>query len=273
MKGSDFNKWFACVQALSPAKKELLTAALTGTDPAATVASELGVLGLTHCPHCAAGSPVRFGYASGPKSYKGHAYRRTFNALTHTPLARLHHCDAWRVFAQALIDGESVRRSVAKAGVHRNTAFRWRHRFLAEPAAMQAKRLAGIAEADDTFMRRSSNGARDVSTKKTRKGRNPDDKVGVLIMRDRKGHTLSSTLQTVDHQTMNDAVGHRLQHETTLCNGGAPVYRRHALHCGVTHEPANQAQGIRVREAPRFMCKTSMSITADGKAGWNASTA
>ena len=68
------------------------------------------------------------------------------------------HREAWRVYAQALIDGESVRRSAAKAGVHRNKAFRWRHRFLAAPAAMQAKRLAGIAEADETVMRRSYSG-------------------------------------------------------------------------------------------------------------------
>lgn len=143
MEEPDFNAWLARLPALSPAQKQRLAAALTGADPATTVANELDALGVSRCPHCAAGSPVRFGHASGLQRYKCHACRRTFNALTGTPLARLRHRDAWRVFAQALIDGESVRASAASAGVHRNTAFRWRHRFLAAPAAMQAKCRGG----------------------------------------------------------------------------------------------------------------------------------
>lgn len=41
---------------------------------------------------------------------------------------------------EALIDGETVRASAARAGIHKNTAFRWCHRFLAVPAVMQAPR-------------------------------------------------------------------------------------------------------------------------------------
>src|SRR5680860_1182961 len=134
MKASDFNEWLGGLPTLSAAQKQRLQDALTGSDPATTITRELDALGVSRCPHCAAGSPVRFGHASGLQRYKCHACRRTFNALTGTPLARLRHRDAWSVFAQALIDGESVRRSAAKAGVHRNTAFRWRHRFLAAPA-------------------------------------------------------------------------------------------------------------------------------------------
>lgn len=260
MNEAEFNEWLARLPALSAAQKQRLETALTDADPAPTVARELDALGVANCPHCAAGSPVRFGHANGLQRYQCHACRRTFNALTGTPLAGLRHREAWRVYAQALIDGESVRRSAAKAGVHRNTAFRWRHRFLAAPAAMQAKRLAGIVEADDTVMRRSYKGSRSLNRpprkrgggkKKSRRGRDPDDEVGVLVMRDREGHTLSSALETIDSQTINGTVGPRLDREAVLCTDGAPVYQRYAQHRGVVHEPVNLAQGIRIRR-PAF---------------------
>ena len=125
---------------------------------------------------------------------------------------------------------------------------------------MQARRLAAIAEADETFMRRSYKGSRSLKrpprqrgggTKKSRRGRDPDDEVGVLVMRDREGHTLSNALETVDHQSIDDTVGHRLEREAALCTDGASVYQRYAQHRGVTHEPVNLAQGIRVRR-PAF---------------------
>src|SRR5699024_8747253 len=128
--------------------------------------------------------------------------------------------------AQALIDGQTVRQSARRAGVHRNTAFRWRHRFLAAPAAMQAEHLAGIAEADETVMRRSYKGSRSLSRpprkrgggiKKASKGRDPANEVDVLVMRDREGHTLSNALDTVTHQTIDNTVGYRLDREAVLC--------------------------------------------------------
>lgn len=246
--------------ALTASQKQRLETALSGSAPAMGVARELDAAGVSECPHCATGAPVRFGHASGLQRYKCHGCRRTFNVLTGTPLARLRHRAAWRVFAQALIDGETVRASATRAGVHRNTAFRWRHRFLAAPATMQAQRLTGIAEADETVMRRSYKGSRSLDrpprkrgggARKSKKGRDPDDEVGVLVMRDRQGHTLSNALDTVDTATIDDTVGHRLEREAVLCTDGAPVYQRYAQHRGVVHEPVNLAQGVRVRR-PAF---------------------
>lgn len=70
-------------------------------------------------------------------------------------------------------------------------------------------------------------------------------------MWDREGHTLSDALDTVNHQTIDDTVGHRLDSEAVLCTDGAPVYRRYAQDRGVVHEPVNLAQGIRIRR-PAF---------------------
>lgn len=260
MEERTFNDWLASLPALTPVQRQRLETALAGWDPATSVARELEAMGVSECPHCATGSPVRCGHANGLQRYKCHACRGTFNVLTGTPLARLRHRSAWRVFAQALIDGQTVRQSAQRAGVHRNTAFRWRHRFLAAPAAMQAQRLAGIAEADETVMRRSYKGSRTLKrpprkrgggAPKDKKGRNPDDEVGVLVMRDREGRTLSDALDTVNYQTIDDTVGHRLEREAVLCTDGASVYQRYARGRGIVHEPVNLAQGIRIRR-PAF---------------------
>jgi hypothetical protein len=76
---------------------------------------------------------------------------KTFNALSGTPLARLRHRERWGEYAQALIDGDTVRGAARRCGVHKNTAFRWRHRFLARSAGLKPSRLHGIVEADATY--------------------------------------------------------------------------------------------------------------------------
>jgi len=54
-------------------------------------------------------------------------------------------------YAKQLVEGTSIRKSAAALGIHPNTAFRWRHRFLTLPNGQQAISLAGIAEADETY--------------------------------------------------------------------------------------------------------------------------
>lgn len=46
-------------------------------------------------------------------------------------------------------------------GVHRTTAFRWRHRFLTLPREVKAQHLDGVVEADETYVLRSYKGQPD----------------------------------------------------------------------------------------------------------------
>lgn len=87
--------------------------------------------------------------------------------------------------------------------------------------------------------------------KKTRKRRDPDDAVGVLVMRDRESRTLPGALDAVDAQMIDGTVGHRLGREAVLCTDGAPVHGRYARERGVVHEPVNLVHGVRVRR-PAF---------------------
>ncbi len=89
--------------------------------------------------------------------------RRTFNALTGTPLARLRYKERWLTQGAALQDGISVRKAATACGVAVSTAFFAggnRCTLLRAAKSNQPFNLSGIVEADETFFRRSYKGSR-----------------------------------------------------------------------------------------------------------------
>lgn len=80
------------------------------------------------CPLCDGSHVVHHGHDDGLQRYKCRACGQTFNSLTGTPLARLRQREKWLTQARALEEGLCLRRAAAQMGVHRTTAFRWRHR-------------------------------------------------------------------------------------------------------------------------------------------------
>ena len=82
----------------------------------------------------------------------------TFNAFTGTALARLHKKDKWLGFGGALVASQPLRQAAATLGVHRNTALRWRHRFLNGFKADRAPTPKGVTEADETYFLESRKG-------------------------------------------------------------------------------------------------------------------
>jgi transposase-like protein len=101
------------------------------------------------CPHCNNRDVVRWGQASDVPRYRCKVCRRTFNALTKTPLANLRMKDKWAAQTEAMIDGVSTAKAAQRCGVHYTTAFRWRHRFLAALAGDKPQALTGIVEGDE----------------------------------------------------------------------------------------------------------------------------
>jgi len=101
---------------------------------------------------------VRNGRADGLQRYKCSHCAVSFNALSATPMARLRLRDKWVQYAALLEEGKSVRKCAAELGVHRTTAFRWRHRFLGLPCQRRLQVLAGIAQPDETYLLRAFKG-------------------------------------------------------------------------------------------------------------------
>jgi transposase-like protein len=103
------------------------------------------------CPHCHGTHVHGWGTFAGRPRYRCLGCRRTYTALTGTPLARLKYRDRWARLGWCLLEGKSVRASAVVLEVHPFTAFRWRHRFLAavrdhlEPQLRREGGLLGLA--------------------------------------------------------------------------------------------------------------------------------
>ncbi|MCC7643310.1 IS1 family transposase, partial [Janthinobacterium sp. EB271-G4-3-1] len=122
------------------------------------------------CPACHSAHLHRHGHAHGLQRYRCVPCGRTFNALTGTPLVRLRHKSLWLDYADCLLASDSVRKAALQLGVHRNTTFRWRHRFLSLAKTDRPHRLHGIAEADELYLLESDKGARQMTRPPRRRG-------------------------------------------------------------------------------------------------------
>ena len=165
MDTSSFRSWLVGVQSLTSLQRSKLRQSL-GDKPVADEEAcawiDQRAQQVLACPHCASAQVQRWGRASGVQRYRCCSCHRTFSALTGTPLSGLKRRDAWAQYAQALIDGLSVRQAARQAHIHPTTSFRWRHRMLASLAQEQETELQGIVEADETYFRASCKGRRDL---------------------------------------------------------------------------------------------------------------
>ena len=208
-----FREWFSHVDELTTAQcKEVATVLSDPPEGAASLAAiELGVDDERRCPHCASAGAVSRGKARGLRRYRCKACGKTFGALTGTALSGLHHKERWLAFGASLGAGETIREAAERCGIAPSTAFRWRHRFLA--AVRQAPdRLAGIVEADETFVLESRKGERKLDRKPRRRGGKARkrglsrEQVPVLVAADRAGATLSQTLPALNAKSVKEAL-------------------------------------------------------------------
>lgn len=255
MNLKDFRKLSGAVKGLTPHQRQVLMDRL---QPAAQASAsynlvETRVPTKPVCPHCEHTKVSRWGFANGLQRYRCGACRATFNALTDTPLAGLRHKAKWIEYAAQLVAGTSVRKSAAAVGVHPNTAFRWRHRFLKLPNSQQAMSLAGIAEADETYFLESQKGRRKGLERaprkrgcKASKRGTSEEQTPVLICRDRTGNTADFVLEKADKEHIGAALKPLLAADVILCTDGAKSLAAVAREMGITHRPVNLAAGQRV---------------------------
>ncbi|MFB9287418.1 hypothetical protein ACFFTM_03525 [Pseudoduganella plicata] len=88
----------------------------------------------------------RHGVCYGLQRYRCRQCRRSFNALTNTPLAFIRLREKWLPFLRCMLDSMTVRVAADAIGIHRNTSFRY---CAASPAGArqtgQAVKPAGYA--------------------------------------------------------------------------------------------------------------------------------
>jgi transposase-like protein len=257
MRVAEFRVLLDSVPDLTPFQRESLLRALEAGDGdlVRELLEELMVDGVS-CPHCKATRVIRWGQASGLPRWRCKACGRTFNPLTGSALSGLHYRNRWPEYAESLRRGETLKVAAERCGVHINTAYRWRHRFLRESAHSRAH-LVGIAEADETLVLRSFKGqqkrrsksgraARARGGKAEKRGRSKES-VSIFVARDRGGATIDKVLESVTVAGVRTVMQKAIEPDTVLCTDGLNVYRLLAAELNLQHEALRAHWKERVR--------------------------
>jgi transposase-like protein len=259
MNVRDFEHFVSQLGYLSKRQREHVLTLLSHASQHDKVVAELEGAAVDHlaCPRCRGEQYHLHGSAHGLQRYRCVACGKTFNGLTGTPLARLRHKSKWLRYSDCLLSSMTVRASAARVGVHKNTTFRWRHRFLTLPKTDRPLRLGGIAEADEMYLLESEKGARNLDRPPRKRGGAAskrgisDEQVCILVARDRSGKTL-------DFVTGNGPVTKRqlvrclhpvMDKDALLVTDSNAAYRYFARDAGITHQAVNLRAGVRVKGA------------------------
>jgi transposase-like protein len=209
------------------------------------------------CPHCNCIRSHRCGQASGLQRFRCLGCRRSYNALSGTPLARLRKKEHWLTYLQCVLDSRTVRQAANVTGVHRTTSFRWRHRFVPGAARERPRQLSAIVEADETYRLESQKGSRSLDRPPRRRG-GVAGRRGIhrehdclLVARDRSGQTLDfhTGRGPVTATQLATCLLPVLAPDALLISDAAAAYRRFCADAGITHEAVNVQAGLRARGA------------------------
>ena len=205
-----------------------------------------------HCPNCGGTHFVKNGFARGLQRFLCRGCARTFNALTGTPLSKLHLRGKWLAYAQAIDQGLSIPQVAQQLDIAWSTAFRWRHRFLQLPSQCQTCALHGIAEADESYFLESCKGQRALARKALRRGGKASQRgvskqqIPVLMARDRAGATANIIVARTSAAELSAALAPLLPKDTVLCTDSSSSLAAAAQLLGVQHHSINVSAGIRV---------------------------
>ncbi|MEM8513866.1 transposase-like protein [Massilia sp. MP_M2] len=257
MKAPRFKRWFATLPSLNGAQRRQVLDALhpaAGLDQVVALIAQARAPGRC-CPSCGNARCNRHGFANDLQRFRCCNCGRTFNDLSGTPLARLRLKTKWLAYSQVLLDSLPVRKAADRVGVHRNTAFRWRHRFLAWVKLDRPAALNGIVEADETFLLESQKGSRALDRPPRRRGgraarRGISRELDcILVARDRNGGTIDAVTGrgALTAAQLERGLLPRLDPQALLVSDSHAAYRAFARKHRIAHEVVNLRAGVRVR--------------------------
>jgi transposase-like protein len=259
MRGTDFELLVSRIASLSQRQRDKLLDMLQQSTRQEQVIARIEAATAAHlcCPLCRSDRYHKHGRADGLQRYRCIACGKTFNALSGTPLARLRHRAKWLDFTQRMLDSRSVRRAAADLGIHKNTSFRWRHRFLTLTRTDRPQCLHGIAEADEMYMLESEKGSRHLQRPPRKRGGVASkrgisgEQVCILVARDRTGQTLNFVpgKGPVTADQLLDCLLPVIDRDVLLVTDGHAAYRAFARAADITHQAINLRAGVLVKGA------------------------
>jgi transposase-like protein len=206
------------------------------------------------CPRCRSTRLHRDGRVDDLQRYRCLDCKRSFNALTGTPVARLRQRSKWLPYLECMLQSTTIRRAAAVVGVHKNTSFRWRHRFLSSVRHDRTLPLGGITEADETYLLESQKGSRPLDRQPRRRGGSArrrglsHEHDCILVARDRTGRTVDfvtgrAPLRPVHLKRCLPSV---VAADILLVTDGHPAYPAFARDAHISHRAVNHSAGRRV---------------------------
>ncbi len=256
MKSREYKAFLKQVSTLTPSQRVTLLHVIDeGKNKKSQAVKEIEsrLEGESHCPCCGSRNIGKWGEDKGLRRYRCRECKRTFNALTGTPLARLRMKDRWAKFSACLLESRTVQESADVCGVHRDTSFRWRHRFLAGMNNNKAQALKGVVEADETFFLESKKGSRNLlrsprkrGGKALKRGRS-SEQICVLVARDRSGQITDHLLPKFNADALDASLGPVIDSDALLCTDGLKVYRTFSKRKGILHKTVTVSKGEHVR--------------------------
>lgn len=240
---------------LSPSQRQHLTQLLVsgGEQPEIIQRLEQSKAETPTCPHCQSGlNPHRWGTHKGVQRYRCRDCKKTFTALTKTPLARLKKREQWMAYFATMLDSMPLRKAAKHCGISLDTSFRWRHRFLKLVDSLNADELSGVVEVDETFFRESFKGKRNLTERRPRRRGNAHSAeatlIPVLVARDRNRAVADFVMPNMTIGEVESRLLSRIPEDSVLCTDGHMTYERFAQKHGYNHKVLNAAQNIRVIE-------------------------
>ena len=252
MNAKSYREWLKGLDQLTRHQQQSVLSRLNKMASGDTVAARLEQAASQGCPHCQSHRLARWGRQSGLQRYRCRDCGKCCNALTGTPLARLRHKGCWLTYSQAMIEGLTVRKAAHRCGIDKTTSFRWRHRFLSDPAEFKPAQLTGIVEADETYFPLSFKGSRQLPRPAHRRGHaihqrgTGEEQVPVLVLRDRHGATTDFKLTLACQREEAPILSQVVSLDSVLCTDGSASLKGAARQAGIAHRALNLSAGVRV---------------------------
>lgn len=201
------------------------------------------------CPHCESEDKNRWGMtAQGVQRYKCKSCRKTYNALAGTPLYRMRKPEKWVLYGHLMWHGTSLRKSAKHLDINLKTSFRWRHTFLTTPSSVPITELTGVIEADETYIKESHKGERNMTGKPRKRGKSKMYKDGnitqvpVAIAMNRDGAIAHQVLKRKTKKEIQGFVRPLLTAGSILCTDANPSYNGVTDGLNVDHKQINNSQ-------------------------------
>lgn len=205
-----------------------------------------------YCPHCRSDNVGGWGVQSGYQRYKCRECKRTFNAMTNTPLAKLYVRDKLDAYVDCMKGHTTLREAAEQCDISLPASFLLRHRLMAIIQSDKAELLSGISEIDETLFLENHKGQRNLGENARKRGKRPlrgkkkhsveehqkpIKKIPVMVACDRENHVTDAVLQHISAKELEAELEGRIQPGSILC-----------ADAHLSHESIARSLGLQLKE-------------------------